>query len=257
MTALPFELPPGFTPLVDKGATVTIGQVIAQKEVPKNEIINIIEVLNLSRKDARNALRKGPGDMMAPGEIIAVKKDFFGKVKKSITSSISGMIIRYERDTGNLVVRSDATLSSLEIISPVAGTVTLCNNREIVIQTSDALVSQGVSLGTSGEGELFVLQESFDDNSSDNALYYLDSKAAEKIVLMHTITRDIVIKGSSIGVAGFLGLEIPNEEIVYLQKKGNTVPVLEITQDFIPKLASWERRKVMIEIGSKAIILRD
>lgn len=256
MTALPIELPIGFKPLVAEGESVIEGQIIAQKAAPKEEIVNILQALNIPRSQVKNVLKKAPGDKIKQGDIVAVKKNFWGKVKGTIISEISGIILRYERDTGNLVVRTEVEVSSLELISPVAGIVTLCNNREIVIQTTNALITTGASLGTTGEGELFVLKESF-DNNSDNVLYYLDGRVAEKIVLMHTITRESVIKGSSIGIAGLLGLELPNEDIVYLQEKGNILPVLEITQEIIPKLQEWEGRKIMIEGKSKAIILQN
>src|SRR5216683_6260405 len=107
MTSLPIELPVGFIPLVVTGDTVTAGQVIAKKDAPKDEVVNIIQGLKVSRSHARKVLKKNPGDRIIPGDIIAVKKSLFGKVLATVTSQISGIIIRYERDTGNLVVRTD------------------------------------------------------------------------------------------------------------------------------------------------------
>jgi len=256
MTPLPIELPVGFVPLISQGDSVTIGQIIAQKEAPKDEIVNIIEALKVPRSKAKKTLRKGPGQKINPGDIIAIKKSFFGKELAKIVSHIAGTITRYERDTGNLVVRVDHEAAALELISPVAGTVTLCNNREIVIETSGAYLSNGVTLGESGEGTLFVLRESFDDNL-DNALYYLDSRSVGKMVLVKDLTRDLIIKGESIGVTGFLGTVISNEDIEYLQQKQIPIPVIEITKELVSDLHAWENKKIMIEVRSKAIILRD
>ena len=112
-------------------------------------------------------------------------------------------------------------------------------------------------MGNTGEGILLVLKESFEESGSDNALYYLDSRAEEKIVLVKTLTRDLIVKGDSIGVLGFLGTTISNDDIVYLQERQIALPVIEVSEDLVPKLHLWENKKVMLETGSKAIILRD
>ncbi len=257
MTSLPIELPEGFVPLIKEGETVTVDQILAKKDAPQDETVNIMQGLTLSRRDAKKAIKKAPGERINPGDVIAIKKTFFGKVKGRIISQISGTILRYERDTGNLIVRTDFTQSSLELISPVAGTISLCNNKEIRIDTKDALVSTGVSLGTTGEGILFVLKESFDEGGSDNTLYYLDSRAEGKIILLHTITRDIIIKGDSIGASGFLGVVIADEEVDYLQQRKINLPVLQITDELVTTLHSWENKKVMIDVMSKAVILKE
>ena len=38
MTSLPIELPEGFVAIVTEGISVTPGQVLAQKEAPKEEV---------------------------------------------------------------------------------------------------------------------------------------------------------------------------------------------------------------------------
>jgi len=257
MTVLPIELPDGFIPSVSQGDTVISGQILAKKEVPQDETVNIMQGLSLSRKEAKKALKKGPGEKIYPGDVIAAKKNIFGKVKAQIVSQISGIVLRYERDTGNLHVRTDYEPSSLQIISPVAGKITLCNNKEIRIETENALVSTGIALGETGEGTLFVLKESFDEDGSDNALYYLDSRAEGKIVFVNTISRDIIIKGDSIGAAGFLGVSIAEEEVDYIQKRGIKLPVLEVIDEYISPLHSWENRKIKVDVVSKAVILQE
>ena len=257
MTALPIELPVGFIPLVQVGDRVTVGQVIAKKDAPQDEIVNILQSLNISRRLAKKVLKKSPGERINPGDIIAVKKNFFGKVLGTITTQISGTVIRYERDTGNLVVRTDIETSELEFISPVAGIVSLCNNKEIVIQTQNAFISVGVAIGNAGEGSLLVLKESFEEEGSDNTLFYLDSRAEGKIVLVKTLTRDLIIKGDSIGAVGFLGTAISNEDIAYLEQKQLQIPVVEITKELVSQIYPWENKKIKIETKTKAIILSE
>jgi len=257
MTSLPIELPDGFVSLVAEGATVTPGQILAQKEAPIEEVVNILDGFDVSRRKARKSLRKNPGDQIHPGDVIAVKKNLFGKVQATIVSQIAGTVLRYERDTGNLVVQVDIEPASLEIISPVAGTITLCNNKEIVIETDNAIIAEGVALGKTDEGTLFVLKESFGEDSIAHALYYLDSRAEGKIVLVQKLTRDLLIKGDSIGTKGFLSVVISDEDVEYVVQKEITLPVLEITEELVSKLHSWENKKIMIDTDSKAIILRE
>lgn len=257
MTALPIALPEGFTPLLKKGDEVSFSQIIAQKAALLDEVVNVMEAFNISRPQAQKAVKRIPGERIKPGDILAVKKNFFGQVKGTIISEISGIILRYERDTGNLVVRTDIDPGSLEIISPVAGIVSLCNNKEIVIETKNALVTQGVALGTKGEGSLFVLQESFGENGSANALFYLDDRAAGNIVLVHTITRELLIKGDSIGAAGFLAVVISNEDITYVQEKGIALPVLEVAEELVEKLHPWQNKRILVDSKNKSIILRE
>src|SRR5260221_14596954 len=107
MTALPIELPEGFVPLIKEGETVRPDQVLAKKDAPQDEVVNIMQGLHVSREEAKKILKKGPGARINPGDIIALKKGMFGKVKGKIVSQISGTILRYERDTGNLFVRTD------------------------------------------------------------------------------------------------------------------------------------------------------
>jgi len=256
MTPLPIELPEGFVPLVSQGDSVAIGQTIAKKDTPQDEIVNVIAAFKVSRAHAKKTLKIVPGERIEAGAIVAVKKNFFGKEEAKIISNVTGTVVRYERDTGNLVVRVEYDASELELISPVAGTVTLCNNKEIVIETEGAFLSKGVTIGSTGEGTLFVLRESFDD-SSDNAVYFLDSRTEGKIVLVKALTRDLIIKGESIGVMGFLGTTISNEDITYLQQKQLPIPVIEINDELVTNLHSWENKKIMVEVTTKAIILRE
>lgn len=66
MTPLPIELPDGFTLLVVEGEKVTVGQVIAKKDAPKDVSVNIMKALNLSRSQAKRSLIKVPGERIDP-----------------------------------------------------------------------------------------------------------------------------------------------------------------------------------------------
>jgi hypothetical protein len=254
MPTLPFELPDGYKPLVKQGDKVTAGQIIAKSQGKVEEIVNIPEQLNVPLKSAGKYVQMDPGDTIEPGDIIAVKKNFFGKTQEVIVSEIVGTVLRYERDTGNLIVRNDEVIDEGDIISPVEGVVELCNNKEIVVHTEKAIGGSKVVSGTKGEGEIFVLEESFIDNGSGNMLFFLDSRAVGKIVLGEKFHRDVFIKGVGIGTAGFLAKSIPDEDIAYLREKNISMPVMEIDSESIEILKQKNGHKVVVDAQTRTVI---
>ena len=100
------------------------------------------------------------------------------------------------------------------------------------------------------------MKESFTDTGSENALYYLDSRAEGKIVLVSALSRDLIIKGESIGVAGFIGTVIQDRDIDYLSHREITIPVMAIDSNYISQIRRWEDKKILIITQNKAIILK-
>lgn len=254
MPTLPFELPDGYEPLVKEGDKVTAGQVLAKSQGNPEEIVNVPEHLGVSLKSAGKYIVKEPGDVIEPGEVIAVKKNFFGKTKEMIISEIAGTVLRYERDTGNLIVRNDDVVDEGDIISPVEGVVQLCNNKEIVVRTENAIGGTKVVSGTKIEGELFVLEESFIESGPGNILFYLDSRATGKIVLGTTFSRDVLIKGVGIGAAGFLAQTIADDDIAYLREHNISMPVMEIGEDSVAILKNKNGQKIVLDAQTRTVL---
>lgn len=253
MPLISFPVSDVYSVTVAQGDTVKQGQVLAHKVAPAEHILNIPEAMDISLKEVKHVLKKSIGDIIQKGDIIAEKKSLFGKRKAVITSSIDGTITRYERSTGNLIVQTDQKTASNEIISPVAGTVDLCNNKEIVIATDNAIVGLQASSGTSASGELAILTESF-QSGGNNILYFLDSRAVGKVILGGTISRDILIKGNGIGVAGFIGVTIRESDLDYLRERRITMPVITISHESSETLKKAEGEKVTLDASNKIII---
>src|SRR5438105_2270087 len=133
MTSLPVLLSKGFSPLVKSGDVVTVGQILAQNIYKDDVIINLPNDLAIPLAKVKKVLKKNPGDTLSEGEIIAVKKSFLGVHQDAIISRISGTILRYERDTGNLVIKTSYATLTENLLSPVDGTVALCDNEKIII----------------------------------------------------------------------------------------------------------------------------
>ncbi|MBA3723559.1 MAG: hypothetical protein H0W89_01545 [Candidatus Levybacteria bacterium] len=254
MSTLPFELPDGYTPIVKEGDVVTPGQILAEFQGSVEEFVNVPEQLGVALKNAGKYIKKNPGETIEAGEVLAVRKNLFGKIQASITSEVGGTILRYERDTGNLIVQTDQMADMSHLISPVDGTVQLCNNKEIVIHTDKAVAGTRVASGTKGEGEIYVLKESFIENSSGNVIFYLDNNAVGKIILGNTFTRDVLIKGFGIGAAGFLGQSISDQDIEYLREKKITMPVMEVSPEAIATLLEMHGQKVILDAQTRTVI---
>lgn len=254
MPTLPFEIPDGYEILVKEGETVAAGQVLAKSEGSPEEIVNVPEHLGVSIKSAGKYILKEPGDVIEPGETIAIKKNFFGKTQEIIVSEIAGTVLRYERDTGNLVVRNDEVVDEGDIISPVDGVVQLCNNKEIVVRTENAIGGTRVVSGTKSEGELFVLEESFSDSGASNILFYLDSRASGKIVLGTTFSRDVFMKGVGIGAAGFLAQSIADDDISYLRERNIEMPVMQIGEDSVEILKKKNGQKIILDAQTRTVL---
>lgn len=254
MPKLPFGLPDGYTPIVKEGDAVTAGQIIAQAQASTEESVNIPEQLGVPLKSAGKYIKLIPGEQITEGDVIAVKKNLFGKTQAIIISEINGTLLRYERDTGNLIVRNDDGGEKGDIISPVEGHVEVCNNKEIVIRTDRGLGGSRVVSGTKSEGEIFVLEESFLENAGGNMLFYLDSRAIGKIVLGTKFNRDVFIKGVGIGAAGFLVESVLDEDIEYLREKNISMPVMEIDSEAIQTLKLKNGHKVVVNAQARTIL---
>ncbi|HSW48074.1 MAG TPA: hypothetical protein VLG67_03235 [Candidatus Saccharimonadales bacterium] len=248
MTSLPIPLPDGFSPTIQQDDQVTVGQIIAVKKASMDEEINIPKVLSIKLSKVKNVLKKSPGEAVDKGDIIAVKNNFLGTSSKILRSSVSGTVIRYERDSGNLVIKTSfASSSNLEnIISPVEGRVILCNNNEIVINTDKNALIGNKSVGAEGTAELFVLEVS--------DAYHLDVRTIGKIVLGEKFTREMLLKGIGIGVAGIVGVEIEDEDLVHIAEKNFQTPIIEIAHQDLEKLSTWAGKRIFLDAGSKSII---
>ncbi len=246
MTSLPVSLPDGFVNVVDEGTTIIVGQVIASNKGPFDKIINIPKVLGVNRIQAKKIITKIPGELVNVGDVIAVKKGFFGTQKIILRSKVAGTVTRFERETGNLVIKTSVTVSKKDIISPVDGIIAMCDNREIVINTDKNVVIGELAQGSEVTGEIHVLQA--DDP------YYLTANAIGKIAVSKNFTKDMISKSVGIGVAGIIGVGINDRDIDHLAEKKFQMPIIKISEQNYDSIKHWNGKKVFINPGSKSII---
>jgi hypothetical protein len=251
MTSLPILLPYGFSSLVKQNDTITAGQMIAQNTAPQEEIINIAKELRISIRKARKVVQKNPGDSVSEGDVLAIKKKFFGMHKEAVISKIAGTILKYERDTGDLYIRTSYANLTDNFVSPVDGIVSLCDNGKIVIS-----VEKNVLLGTNateakGEGEVYIFEES----SSANQIFFIDNRVTGKIVVGKSLNRESLTKGIALGAAGFIGTDLEPSDIEYVRQKHDHVPVMQIDQEALQILLPWKNKKIYLDGQARSIIL--
>lgn len=259
MTNLPVQLPPGYIPVVQEGQSVAVSQVIAKKNIKEQETINIARAFSIPLSKAAKTLKKFPGDDVKIGDILAVKKSFLGIEKEALISKREGRIANYERGSGELIIKTGEQAEIRELFSPVAGTVTMCNNEKIVIATDKDVIAADGGWGETAEGEVFVLQSSFASGNAeltiDSIAFQLDSRAIGKIVIAKKASKEFLLKGIGIGAKGMIVIDIPEEDLSYIAGKKFQTPILSVNNESVSNLLSWEGRKVFVDGKAKAVIL--
>jgi hypothetical protein len=252
MTALPVLLLSCCVPRVKNGDPVKAGQLIAQRILHKECTINIADELNESCEKARKYINKKPGDNVKAGDVLAVRKNFLGFKERKVVSRVEGIFSRYSRDSGNIFIELTTEADVTDIVSPVDGIVSLCNNDRIVIETDKDILPGRKGAGGNGQGEVFVLETP----KSEISLYYaLDSRAVGKIIVGRNFQRDLLIKSIGMGVTGIIGTEIEDSDLEYISSRNMQVPLIEVDNDTIEKIIKWKGKKIYLNSLEKLLIL--
>jgi hypothetical protein len=267
MTTLPIALPSGFKSLVEEGDTVKTGDKLAKRMLRTDVTYNIAEALNLPSRKVLRLIRKSPGDRIVPGDVLAERSGLLRTDK--IISEVHGTLLRIERDSGTIVVKlekpptgsisDDIQEEKTEdgkieyIVSPLDGTIALCNNEQIQIRTDKNVLAGADGCGENAEGEIFYVPPR--DEGDAVLAHDVTSDAIGKVLVSDMFTRDVLMKAISIGAAGVIGRYIADEDLVYLVGKDLKTPVVSLDSDQYKKLLKHVGKKVYIDGATKTIIL--
>lgn len=272
MTSLPISLPPHYTPVVKKGDKVIFGQLLAKREqkdekdspqpLSTSEVaIDLSAALYVPTGDVRRFLKKAPGDSISIGDSIAEKSVGLGLKKQIIYSEISGTVSRFERDSGKLYVKGQYSLpetpvkpQKLEIFSPLAGIISVCNNDEIVIETESKTLTGSEGFGGTVTGEILVLVTEDDKPAIVSSQIVKD--AIGKILLLPDIDTEALVKADAIGVAGILGTEFSKQLLAYLSSRKLDITVISIDPAIGKKLLK-SKNPVILHGLEKSILLQE
>jgi len=272
MTSLPISLPPDYSPVVKKGDKVTNGQILAttkkKPEVLRQEslqasetMIDLAEALSVSDGAVRKFLTKAPGDTVSSGDIVAQRLVATGLKKLIVYSQVIGTVSRFERDSGRLYIRSESSeavvpiaAKNADILSPLAGTISVCNNDQIVIESEDKALTGSEGFGGSVTGEIFVLTPEGDKAAIVSS--QIVKEAIGKILLLPDIEREALAKADAIGVVGILGTELSEELLEHCRSSKLDISILAIDPAIGKKLVKF-KNPVILHGEEKSIILQE
>jgi biotin carboxyl carrier protein len=160
MTELPVLIPTGFTTTITPGTTVTVGDTLATYDAVSEEAINLAEKLETNPLKVAKMLKKNPGESVEVGEALAVESGFFSSIQ--VQSKVAGTIIRYERNTGKLIIaptKSDeAEAIGDTIVAPVEGTVLSVDDSQIILKTDKNVLAASRGSGKAVSGDVYILE---------------------------------------------------------------------------------------------------
>lgn len=250
MTSLPVPIPSGYTLSVKLDQKVSAGDVLATKESSSSEIaIEISQSLGLSGKDGLKTLLKNPGDRVEEGDVLARKGGMMGS--REIRSKVSGTAIKYEEESGRLFIRTADEVSESgvsEIISPVDGTISVCDNDKVVLKTDREAILAEEGSGDTGVGEIYYVE------GKEIDAFKIDSKVNSKILLGEKLSRDAIAKAIGLYASGVISQEIEDLDFQNLREKMIKTPVLRVSEENFAKIVK-KSGKFMID-GNKKLIIK-
>ncbi|MBI5044538.1 MAG: hypothetical protein HZC02_01300 [Candidatus Levybacteria bacterium] len=269
MTSLPITIPDGYKILVKKGDSVKAGDTLAvgddaviipsEASIKKSTdtFINIAQALHISPTSSHKTLLKAPGDMLRVGDVIAQQSKSFGLKKERVISHVNGTIIRFERDAGVLVVKGegevlaeDSKQSPMAITSPLDGTIGVCNNNEIVLESESKNIVGSMGFGGVAQGKIVVIAPEEGDEVKGSQI---TPALKGCILLLPSIDKEAVAKASVIGVGGILGTALTEDLFSYLSSRRINIPVIAIDAA-LGKTLSKTEKTVAIHGAEKVVV---
>lgn len=198
--------------LVKQGDTVTPDTIVARTQIPGDpQTVNISSKLGLEADEVPEVMLKKEGDVIKRGEVIALKKSFFGLFKSTVESPIDGTIDNISSITGQITLRGPAI--PVEIHAYVPGKITEVLDREgVVVETPAALIQGIFGVGGERQGTLqMVAKDPSEVLSGDKITPDMKGKV---IVGGSLVTADAIKKASDIGVTGIVAGGIIDRDLI-------------------------------------------
>lgn len=253
MVSLPLSLPKDAAIFVQEGEPVKKGQLLAKQEVSAEHVIHLAQVLHISPHKVGDLLLREPGDSLEKGDVIATRKKSMGFSKVKLLSNISGMITRFDAETGDLTVGGEIG-EEKEIICPIDGVVQICNNEQIVIGTNESVVQGVGGFGKSIQGKIYVLPSVISPSDAQQLMIQLNSSITNNIILARSLHRDALIKAVGLESLGIIANTILPEDIEYLIQRNMLIPIILIDEGQLVKLSKKSGKNVYLD-GSTSTIL--
>ena len=199
--------------LVKEGERISYDTEVASTNLPgKVSVLNLALILELEStsgefEEERKSLGlskyllKNVGDTCEAGEVIAMRKTFFGLYQRECKVPVTGTIEYVSDVTGQCLIREPAIPLALNAYIP--GTVTKVIPEEgVEIETQAALIQGIFGIGEETHGELMVLSESENDALTEDQI---TEECTGKIVVGGSIVDGPTLKKAvELGVKGII-----------------------------------------------------
>jgi hypothetical protein len=263
MTSLPVSIPTGFSVVVKKGDKIEKGDTLAKSpegssSAKAETTINLTAIFNDTPDTVRKFLLKGPGDHVSRDEVIAIRSRSMGLKRDRVISHMTGTITRFDRGEGILIIQRDDVKPQEEevedILSPLAGTIKVCNNDSIVIEADvdeeeaeeeiktppfPKVKAENSGSGGKVTGTVMVLTPSGSDAVIMGTQITKDTIG--KILLLPDIDKEAVAKASAIGVLGIIGTQLSKDLFDYVKERKIDIPLITIDQEEGKKLVKSKK----------------
>jgi hypothetical protein len=247
MTLLPILLPEGFSLKVSTGDKIAVGQTLGEGQGSFHEItIHLAHELKLVPQRVLKTLKKNLGDSIAVGDVLAVKKSLIGS--QSVLSEFSGIIIRVDEASGDLIIRTNGGEQNLKTItSPVDGVVDSCIDGRVVLKTEKHAILAVDGVGGEASGAIEYLADSDETK--------LDSCIKGKILLTRGIDKVYVFKTIGLEAAGIVTEQLEDIDFVDLEEKKVRMPIVEVSEEDFKKLVKEKDKNLYLFGKNKSIIV--
>jgi hypothetical protein len=189
--------------LVKVGDSVTPQTVVARGTVVNPDIRDVSVALQLGvhQEETEKYLLKKKGDKVKAGEVIAIRRSFFGRSTKLCRSPIDGTIEDFSKSSGKALIRGEPL--PIEVKAHIPGKVVETIPGEGAVIECEATLIRGM-FGVGGEtlGGLVIPVERADEVLTTE--HVLDEHRGKVLVGGSIVTIDALRRASKVGVNGIV-----------------------------------------------------
>ena len=197
--------------LVKDGDRVKPDTVIARAFLPGPlQTIKLAEELGVEARDAPGFFRLKTGDAVEKGQVVAESKGFLGMGKREVQAKYAGTIESISDVTGNVLVREPSI--PVDVTAYIEGFIAdVIPSEGAVVETRAAMVQGIFGVGGERTGVIRVAVAGPREVLDANAVQ--DGDKGKILVGGSGITADAIVKGSQIGVAGFIAGGVKDSDL--------------------------------------------
>lgn len=202
------------------------------------ETVSLSDILRVPPAKISRYLKKGIGEEVTCGQILAEKKSLFST--SQIKSPVSGIIKEVNLTSGDVVITVGEGSIKENLLLPFSGKITSVREDRLDIEINGVVYD-----GISGYGNMF----------GGELIYYpkdrlevmdLISDCNGKVVLCNSVDADTAIKLDVVGASGLIIRRVPRDL---------SLPWIDVSDEVFVKLKEYAGNKVFILPGQIQIVV--